>query len=415
MSIGSVSCSKTTETTKVNTLKGKVNIWTSKYDESALMDAIALFKKQHPDVQINVTAMDSSALETNFSAKPQDKNTLPDLVTMNIFDNQKFLDKFSSKFLEVSSLSKFKKDSFVGGQISNGTISNKIYSLPWYENPIFIIYREDLLKASNFKAEDIKTWNQYKDIGASIFTSTGKGMLSMDYFNNGDIYNYGYNELGISYYDKDSKVNLLTDYNNRLCNTINNMYINKVFFDDSKNCDKTNSFIKGNTMSLISDLSTIKDIENRHPNLKGKLIVEKLPAFEEGGNRNAISYGSNIMALKATANNGAALEFMEFLSMNSEYALNEYNKFGNMTSNETLYTDKTYYKQDNFYLDKSLGRIAVDEVEGLRDVYYPKDFDKIRDSIVNSIIDCSTNNKNLTESITNLQNNLLKENSTTKR
>ena len=408
MFLALVSCNNgtTSQTKKVVQLTGTVNIWTSAEDEAMLSEGAAEFNKLNPKVKINIKTMDTNSEASALTSAIQNKSDLPDIITMNTYNCGHFIDKFQNYLLDVSSISGFKSDSFVKSSINNGYINNKYYAIPWYVSPTYVVYREDLLGSYGIKAEDIKTWDDIVDLEGSKIKQTGKGIFPLSYFKSGTYYLDAYNELAINYFDKNNKATLLNDDSMKVYNTINNMYFNNVFYDDSKDGNEINSFVKGDTLGLVCDLKTLKDIESKYENLKGKLDVEKLPGFEPGGNRDVIGSGSNILTLKGSSNNKAAIVFMKYLSMNSKYALTEFNNFGRLSAYNNLYKEQSYFSTDGYYGNKSLGRIAIDEANGARDVEYPKKFQFIETSIANAITDCALNKKSLSDSITAIQNNL---------
>lgn len=399
-----IACNKPKqEQKKPAELKGKVTIWVLNEDESVLTYAAGMFQKKNPKVKIDVVSKAGSDLETNFTEAVQNKSKLPDIVTLNDYSISKFINKNENELLEVSAVSGFNKEMFISEQIHNATVKNKIYALPWYVKPMVIVYRNDLLKTLNVNSEDIKTWEQFSDIWKDKFASSGKGMLSLSCLKSGVLYNAGVNQLGINYLNDSGKIDLLSKSNIKPADNFYSMYQSKIFYDDSKDGGELESFVKGNVLSLICDVNTLSNIEKKYPALKGKLDVEKLPAFEEGGNRDVISYGTNLLASKTTVNNKAAVDFMKFLTMDAGFASDQFKKYGYVTSNSRLWNNQPYFNKNTFYNNESLGRIAVDEAQGLKDVQYPEDFGIINDSVLKNLVDSSINNKSLNDSMLNFQ------------
>lgn len=398
-----IACDKPKEEKKVVELNGKITVWVSKEDDSVLIYAASLFMKKHPKVKIEIEAKAGSEFDKNFADAKQAKQKLPDIITLNDINVAKFINKHENQLMEVSSVSGFSKDAYISGQITNSSVKNKIYALPWYVNPTVAVYREDLLKASNLKSEDIKTWEQYNDIGKDKYVSNGKGMLALSSLKDGELYNAGLSQLGINYYDENGKLDLLNKTNIRPAAVYYDMYQSKIFYDDSKDGGELQAFSNGNVISLLCDINTLYNIEKKYPALSGKLDVEKLPAFEEGGNRNAISYGTNILAMKGTVNNKAAVEFMKFLTMDGSLAAEEFKKYGYIASDSRLWENDAYFKKSAFYGNEALGKITVDVAEGLKDVKYSEDYETINTSMLSSLVDSATSNKSLNDSILNLE------------
>jgi ABC-type glycerol-3-phosphate transport system substrate-binding protein len=391
-----------TSDNKVNELNGKVNIWASTRDADLLNKEVALFNKKYPKVQVNITNSDINIIKDNLSKDLKDKSKLPDIISLEDTEVPTIVSKFKDNLLDEESTVDFKSDSYVKYQIHNSTYDSNVYACPWYVDPVFMVYRQDILRNLNVNSEDIKYWSQYVNIGAGPVKLAGKAMLSIDYFNNSLLYNIGLRELGINYFSDDDKLDLEDSITP--AQLVFNAYNNKILYDSNKLGEEQN-FSAGNTLSLVCNLSTLRDIENKYPNLKGKLNVEKVPAFEAGGNRDVVEFGENIIALKNSNKNRAAMEFIKFLSSSDESSSLLFDNYGYLTSNTVQYTNSKFYNKDSFY-NKYLGRMAIDEANSLVDVKYNKYFPQIRDMVQNTIIDSSISNKDLKQSIYNVQNTL---------
>jgi multiple sugar transport system substrate-binding protein len=406
MSISLVSCASKPKDSNTKELKGKVSLWTIDSNEALINDAVALFKKKNPSVEVNVSSLDFDKVTEALSKNSSEKVNLPDMIVVRDKDVPIIINEYQNSFLESSSIPQFNKDVFIKNQINNATYKNKIYAVPWYVEPTFMIYREDILESLNIKSEDIKTWKQYMDIGSNQVKASGKFMLSSDYFNSGTVYDLALNQLGVDYFNKDKKIDLLSQKSVKAAGLLNDIYNSKILDDDSESSSKIQSFVSGSTVSLIGNLSTIYNIQKQYSSLKSKLKIEKIPAFEPGGNRDTINFGDNLMLLKSSSNNPAALEFTRFLSSDTELSTYEFARYGVMSSDTTSYGDDSFYKKNSFYNNQSLGRMAIDEVSALRTMTYNHNFNDIRNKTVQIIIDASKNNKPLNESMYNLQTNL---------
>lgn len=407
MSVSMVSCGKASEPKKVSEISGKINIWATKDQETVLNDEANTFKQKNGKVKINITVFNNSDdIDKAILAVADKSEDLPDMITSQDIDLHKIVDKYEKNLLEVSSISGFKKTSFSSSQIYNDTVNDKIYAIPWYTDPLFMVYREDIFNALGVKSEDIKTWQEFSDVGKDKFISNSKYMLALNSFRNSMLYNAGLNQLSVNYYNKDGKLDLLNNSNIKPAVNFYNIYQNKLFYDESKGNGEINSFLNGNTVALLSNIKTLTEIETKYPELKGKLNVEKLPAFEEGGNRNVIGCGTDIVPFKVAANNSAAIEFIKYLTMDKSNAVNEFKKYSYIASNIDIMTDTVFYKKSEFYNKKSIGQMAIDEVAGLRKVTYSKDFGKIRGYMLNTLVDSAVNNKSLNDSVLNLQKSL---------
>lgn len=382
-----------------NNLSGKVDIWVSARDQDIINNEAAMFKKKYPNVQININTVDTNIMMDNLSKNLKSKGDTPDIISLEDEDIDGFVSKFKDELLDEETIPDFKSDSYVKYQIYNATYGSKIYAVPWYVDPVFMAYREDLLKSTGYSGGDIKYWDQY----INIAKNSGKQMLSMDYFNNSLLYNIALKQLGINYFDDNNKLDLEASI--KPAELLWNLYENKSFYNATNKVSNEDNFENGNTMSIISDLSELRKLETKYPKLQGKIDVEKLPAFEAGGNRDAVEFGEDLMALKSAAKNKAAMEFLNYISSSNESAEFLYNNYGYVSSNTSLYNNTKYYITDGYY-NKSIGRIAIDEITNSENIKYGQYFGEIRDLVQNAIKDSVTNGSDLKQNIYNVQNTI---------
>lgn len=392
-----------TSNNKPNELSGKVNVWGSTRDSELLSKEVAIFKKKYPKVEINVTNSDINSIKDNLSKNLKDKTDVPDIISLEDTDVPSMVKSFKDNLIDAESVSDFKSDSYIKYQIYNSTYGNNIYAFPWYVDPVFMAYRQDILGTLNVKSGDIKYWSEYLNVGTGPVKAAGKAMISMDYFNNSRLYNIGMRQLGLNYFDDNDKLDLEDSI--KPSELVVNAYNNKILYDDSKKLSDVQNFGDGNTLSIVSDLSTLRDIENKYTNLKGKINVEKMPAFEAGGNRDVVEFGENLMALKNAYKNKAAMEFIKFLTTSDENDSLLFDNYGYLTSNTLKYSNIKFYNTDSFY-NKKLGKIAINESSNLVNVKYNEYFLQIKDMVQNATKDSATSNKDLKQNIYSVQNTI---------
>ncbi|AJA46336.1 carbohydrate ABC transporter substrate-binding protein, CUT1 family [Clostridium pasteurianum DSM 525 = ATCC 6013] len=399
VNISLISCETASNSSNVEKLSGKVTIWTTDANAALINDAAALFRKRYPEVSINVSYSDVNTALDSISKSSKENVHLPDIMIVRDKNIPVVLNKAQNNILDASEIPQFKKDKFIKNQINNNTYKNRIYAVPWYVEPTIMLYREDILKSLNIKSDDIKTWKQYIDIGNNILKPEGKAMLSSMDINDGTIYDLLLSQLGVSYFNNNENIDLLNEKSVRAAGILNEIYKSKISRDST---DKIQSFINGDAISLICNVSTMYNIESKYPDLKDKIRIQKIPAFEPGGNRDNINFGDNLMLLKSSKSNSAALQFVQFLSSDKEFADYEFKRYGFISSDTTSYVEDSFYKKNEFY-NKYIGIMAVDEILGLRNMKYEYNFNIIRDKSLKTIIDASANNKPLNESLYNLQ------------
>ena len=203
-----VSCkndNKKDDAKKEDKVKEKITVLTDKNHEQELKFAADNFKKVHENVDINLI------IKGNIYEKLEDSlNSKGNPVDILCFDDQYvqyFVNKLPGAFLDVTGDINSYKDRILKSKIDNLTFSNKVYGFPWSTYPKMILYRSDIFSKEGINVDDIKTWNDYIDVGKKVSKDTGKKFMANTNGTNNDIYLLLANQLGTSYFNRDGKIN----------------------------------------------------------------------------------------------------------------------------------------------------------------------------------------------------------------
>lgn len=162
----------------------KLVVWT--WDETfnipAVKEAMAVYKKKHPGVQIKIVQMSQSdliqKLNTNLSSNTT--SGLPNVVSIEDYSSQGILTSYEDWFQDMSS--KVNKSDFVNYKIKPGTYNGKLYGIPFDSGVAGLFYRTDLIEQAGYKSSDLDniTWDKFIEIGKAVKAKTGKAMLALN-------------------------------------------------------------------------------------------------------------------------------------------------------------------------------------------------------------------------------------------
>lgn len=136
-------------------------------DPRALLDIIATFEQQNPDIKIQDETLPASTDEQHqfYVINLAGKTTVFDILSMDViwvpeFARAGWLRDLSSALPEEQRIEFFK------GPMDAVTYNEKIYAIPWYIDAGVLYYRKDLLKKYGFYPPD--TWGELVKISRTI-------------------------------------------------------------------------------------------------------------------------------------------------------------------------------------------------------------------------------------------------------
>lgn len=186
MALGLGACGQDGASSKKSVDNGsnKLVVWT--WDETfnipAVKEAMAVYKKKHPKVQIKIVQMSQSdmvqKLNTNLSSNTT--SGLPNIVSIEDYSSQSLLTSYEDWFQDMSS--KVNKSDFVNYKIKPESYNGKLYGIPFDSGVAGLFYRNDLIEQAGYKPSDMEniTWDKFIEIGKALKAKTGKAMLALN-------------------------------------------------------------------------------------------------------------------------------------------------------------------------------------------------------------------------------------------
>lgn len=402
-----VSCKKNNSVSNnSDDLQGKITVLTDKRHEQPLRAAIEDFQKVHKKVSVNLEVDNNSYGKFSESVKNKDKSI--DIVTIDDAYVQYYLDKLPGGFLNVSEDIDSYKNKLPKSKMDNLTKENKVYGFPWSTSPKIILYRKDIVSSEGINIDDIKTWSDYIEMGKKIAKDKGKKVLGNVENENSDIYLLLANQLGISYFNKDNKVNFSDKEWIRVVDTVKNLYSQGIICDYNSKEELINSAKNEEIMSLVADPSYVSYFIQNLPNEKGKWGAIQLPAFESGGNRDVSLGGCNLMINSLSSNAKLSKEFIKFVISNDKFDLESMMKYGVLPVFSNIYNLEKFNKFED-YFNCTVWELLGNAEKGCYQINYTPYFFNIRDDVKNSLAQSNLVNKDTKVVLDSLQKYLEKK------
>lgn len=163
---------------------GEITIWCwdPNFNVAIMKEAGARYTANHPETTINIVdfakADVEQKLQTALSSGTSD--ALPDIVLIEDYGAQKYLQSFPGAFAELSGKVDF--SGFAPYKVQLMTLDDKVYGMPFDSGVTGMYFRKDYLEQAGFKPEDMQniTWDRFIEIGKEVEAKTGKKMMGLD-------------------------------------------------------------------------------------------------------------------------------------------------------------------------------------------------------------------------------------------
>lgn len=177
---GSKTEQKPTGTTE-DSNKLTVWCWDPAFNVYAMEEAGKLYKKTHPDFDLEVVETPWDDIQTFINTAGQSGKTdgMPDIMLIQDNAFQKNVMAYPDLFTDITKsgidFSKFGK-----AKTAYSVIDGKNYGVPFDNGAVIGCYRTDILQEAGYTVDDFTdiTWSQYLEMGKDILAKTGKPLLS---------------------------------------------------------------------------------------------------------------------------------------------------------------------------------------------------------------------------------------------
>lgn len=393
---------QSSEKKKTTKVPGEITVWVCSNDQNVINDQISLFKKKYPYINTKVVSMSPKDIVSQYIDSCTNKKKLPDVIEVTDEGAAVLINGFSDKFLNVSSDSDIKKGMFLNNRVNNLSRKNSIYGYPWYVKPVFMLYRDDMLKAAGIDAYDIKTWNDYVKLGDSI-KSSGKKLTSVSNLNK--IYDIQLNELDTNFFDENGKVAVNSNKAMEANKFIYSVLKNEIGIDVNNN-DLLASFQNGSIVSIMATPDTVLYLEKSYPGLSGKIKLTRLPAFENGGNDTSYIDGTNFMISDSSENKEYASEFVKFVTGDVNAVYNQFNIYGLCSSNTSAYTYEKIHKKNKYVGNIDMYKWYINSAKLFSNVVYNENYNEVRDEVLKSLNENIKSNKKLEDIMNDIEKSI---------
>ncbi|MBS5900454.1 MAG: extracellular solute-binding protein [Actinomycetaceae bacterium] len=276
--------------------------------------AAEIYKKDHPDVDINVTEVPWDDVQAKLTtlAQSQQFDQLPDIVLVQNMAFQKNVINYPDLFSDYSD-SGIDFSEFPEAVVGYSVVDGVNYGLPFDSGTAVNALRTDVLEEAGYSLDDFTdiTWSDFIKKGEDVLAKTGKPMMS-GVAGSSDTLMMILQSAGVSLFSEDGKANIVNNDALRKAIDIYAEMVKKGLLVEVNSWDEyigtiTNSTAAG-TLQGIWISGSIQTSEDQ----SGKWGITNVPKLEgvEGATNYSTNGGSS-WAITSNANVELAADFLK--------------------------------------------------------------------------------------------------------
>lgn len=326
--------------------------WDPSFNGAALKIAEELYKKEHPDFELEVVEMAKADLEQKLNTNLASgvKDGLPDIILVNDPNIQKYVNSYPNTFADFTDKVDFTK--FSPYKVDALRIDNKIYGVPFDIGVTGMFYRSDYLEQAGFQPEDLEniTWDKYIEIGKIVKEKTGKYMATINP-NDEALTSILLQSGGSWYITPDNKGNFVNNpvmaETLRVYKAIADSGIAKPVTGWSEFVGSFNAGDVATVVSGVWQIASIMDAKDQ----SGKWRVAPIPKLNVEGAANASNEGgSSWFVLDGSKNKDTAMDFLaKTIGGSSEFYERFLKENGGVGSYMPAFTSEAYGQKSEFF------------------------------------------------------------------
>lgn len=288
--------------------------WDKEFNGATMKEAGARYTKAHPDVTINVVDFAKADLEQKLQAQLASGTTdgLPDIVLIEDYGAQKYLQSFTNAFEPLSDTGKIDYKGFADYKVALATVNGKTYSLPFDSGDSALFYRSDYLTQAGFKPDDLNniTWDKLIEIGKAVEAKTGHKMLDID-LNDTGLLRIMMQSAGAWYFTPDGKSAIDTPVFKTVLSQYAKLLQSGIYMPVSGWADYTGGFTSGKVAGTVTGVWIVGTIK-ANADQSGKWGIAPTPRvgdIKESVNASNLG-GSSWYVLSSAKSKDAATDFL---------------------------------------------------------------------------------------------------------
>lgn len=352
------------QSTKTNESKGNTDTTTKKEAKKVIfwtfVDAHQKFyesmadswNESHPDEQIalEATTIPYDDMHTKLLLALQSGVGAPDLVDIEQSKFPNFM-KGKPQLVSLNDILEPELGNIVKSRVDIYSKDSTYYGIDYHVGATVMYYNKEILDQAGVNADDIKLWSDLETAGKQVLEKTGKPMITFE--GNG---NWSWwpaiSQQGSDQVDADGNVTVDNPINVKTMEFFQKLVKEGVAAVAPGAGHDTEEYFgymdSGSAASVFMPFWFMNRFTDHIPDLKGKVIIRPMPAWEEGGNRSAGMGGTATSITNQTKEEALLKKFLSYAKLSKEGNIQIWKQLGFDPIRTDVWTDPAMKEANKF-------------------------------------------------------------------
>ncbi|MBM7570859.1 ABC transporter substrate-binding protein [Aquibacillus albus] len=286
-------------------------------------DAVPRWNEANPDRPIKLVAetYPYDQMHNNLLLALQSGTGAPDIADIEVSRFPNFL-QGQPQMLPMNDYVEPEIDNFVKARFDIYSKEGNYYGMPTHVGASVMYYNQEIMDAAGVDIDSIQTWDDYVEAGKQVTANTDAKMTAVstdDYLTWWQLIS----QRDSDWFDAEGNLTLNAPENIDTLQFLHDMvYVHEVAEITPGGQPHAEEFYaamnEGQFASIFMPMWYMGRFTDYMPDLKGKMAVRPLPAWEEGGNRSAGMGGTGTVVTNQTEHAQLAQDFLAFAKLSKE-------------------------------------------------------------------------------------------------
>ncbi|MEK4344277.1 ABC transporter substrate-binding protein [Paenibacillus sp. FSL P4-0184] len=345
--------SKGNTDTATKTEAKKVIFWTFVDAHQKFYESMAdSWNESHPDEQIalEATTIPYDDMHTKLLLALQSGVGAPDLVDIEQSKFPNFM-KGKPQLVSLNDILEPELGNIVKSRVDIYSKDGTYYGIDYHVGATVMYYNKEILDQAGVNADDIKLWSDLETAGKQVLEKTGKPMITFE--GNG---NWSWwpaiSQQGSDQVDADGNVTVDNPINVKTMEFFQKLVKEGVAAVAPGAGHDTEEYFgymdSGSAASVFMPFWFMNRFTDHIPDLKGKVIIRPMPAWEEGGNRSAGMGGTATSITNQTKEEALLKKFLSYAKLSKEGNIQIWKQLGFDPIRTDVWTDPAMKEANKF-------------------------------------------------------------------
>jgi arabinosaccharide transport system substrate-binding protein len=309
--------------------------WTfQELHKSFMDDAAESWNKENEDqiVSIKTNVYPYDEMHDKLLVSLQSGTGAPDIADIEIGKFANYLKGSKPQLVPLNDVLEPEIDNFIVSRLDNYAKDGKYYGLDYHVGATVMYYNTEITDEAGINIDEILTWDDYVEAGKTVMEKTKIPMTTCETTEYWTFYPM-ISQQGSDFLDENGEVTMDNEENIKalqfIYDMVNTSKIAVTTPGDFHHSEEYYAFMnKGGAASVMMPIWYMGRFLDYMPDLKGKIAIRPMPAWEEGGKRSAGMGGTGTAITNQAENQDLAVEFLGYAKASEEGAIKTWTVLG---------------------------------------------------------------------------------------